>query len=558
MNKLTLNIDTPVTINTNINLSELASVLQNFTQSYLYVSNNRLYSIESIDQLQPNHRMVGYDGGFKLVNGDGSEIICFKKELADYLNRHEFTHNNDCLPPAFFNGNLSNDPVKISIHSTPDLSPVGIVDNIQNKFLGKVPREDPRKEYQRLFDNLCNNNHNNIVGFGDDTEVITKTITSDEINALKSKFETNLTLNSDKLKSSKEKPKTEKIKPKTRKKRTRKTRENKTRENKTIENKTNKKEQDIVLPYTPELETNDIGAQSRKNGTASLVAAIRQKRSNKGKGNKDQDNKGKPNKEQKICGLPVTSPKNRSSDNISFSTISSIINAFDNNISDNNISDNNTSDNNTSDEPTTNSPVKLPIIPRNYVDRVSFNDLESNLQNAISNIVLNMMETSSPICNLVYDGVTFNITVDQNNIVSVYDIDNKTDLNRLKPEDSTKHNPTELPIAQFTVHNAYYTVSCVEHVKNYYDISPGNINFNKFNKLNDIYDLTESSILNTFDMLFKFYNKVTLVSKKLDWSDCFNVKIIYFKDRHSKSDPKITFRSNISEYHSIDYKRSKI
>lgn len=87
--KINLNIGTNLSLKNGSNLIEVGSILQNFTNKYLYVKNNKLYGINKLDDIIPSHYLVGYDGGFQLLcKNMKTTLHCFRKELADYLNTH--------------------------------------------------------------------------------------------------------------------------------------------------------------------------------------------------------------------------------------------------------------------------------------------------------------------------------------------------------------------------------------------------------------------------------------------------------------------------------------
>ena len=116
MDKLNIEINTCVSIRNGATLNELGSILQNFTNKYLFIKNDELYSINDISELKSEYSLVKYDDGFMLLNKHTNELIyCFRRDLVTHLikNREDISPINSPLlynpllySPSLFNRGL--------------------------------------------------------------------------------------------------------------------------------------------------------------------------------------------------------------------------------------------------------------------------------------------------------------------------------------------------------------------------------------------------------------------------------------------------------------------
>jgi hypothetical protein len=85
MSKITYDINTIITTENGVDLKTLGSILQQFTQDYLYIENNKLYSVNNLDEIKTGYKLSYYDGCFCHTDGF-SKMYCFRKELSDHWN----------------------------------------------------------------------------------------------------------------------------------------------------------------------------------------------------------------------------------------------------------------------------------------------------------------------------------------------------------------------------------------------------------------------------------------------------------------------------------------
>ena len=585
MNKVTFDISTSVTFQNGTTLQEMVSVLQNFTNKYLYIKNNKLYSVSSMSDLKSEYRLIGYDCGFQLMCPDMRTMIyCFRKDFADHLssiqnniivpelpNRSDTV--NDYLPQARSGQNV----VKICTTTPP----------FPDKDLGDIPRANPLDEYNRRLVGLMTKKEKQIhelnnkqEGFGGDdnnTVIETKTIEPDELEQMGQLFGSN---NNNKDNDNKEllrpskKPKKEQSK--------------KTYPEKKI---TRRRVQAKELPKIPDIpDSTDIAYQSRVNGTSALVAAVRQKRAiakSRGSSNENlagktshvyqilQDNKvSKTQAEQTQAKQNQVKCKNTS---IECSYKSQAKNQSCKN-NDQDIcsvhaikKDINTSDSEKeSDEDIPE--IQLPVfknVHREFKENVKLSSLPDNLQSIIIKTVIDMANNLSPVGSFVYDGVTVNIIVDENNVVNIYDRENELALPRLIPSrytnDSIVYNGDSgnLPISQFTVHQNEYAVELAQ--VNFVEdigIPAGPISEDSVKMIHDIYGTTKNDIINEIRTVFSNNPDLTFAEGNIINSNINNnqirILVTYFQALNTKEKPEKFTSLVLSECHTLLYYHSDL
>jgi len=83
--KITYNINTTITTENGVDLKTLGSILQQFTQEYLYIVNDRLYGVADLKDIKNGYKLSSYDGCFCHTDGI-SNTYCFSKDLSDHWN----------------------------------------------------------------------------------------------------------------------------------------------------------------------------------------------------------------------------------------------------------------------------------------------------------------------------------------------------------------------------------------------------------------------------------------------------------------------------------------
>ena len=76
MNELCFDANTFIKITDGADLDLVASVLQQFTTKFLYVENGKLYGVDDVTEVTPDHRLICYDGGFRLLHNDTNTTVC--------------------------------------------------------------------------------------------------------------------------------------------------------------------------------------------------------------------------------------------------------------------------------------------------------------------------------------------------------------------------------------------------------------------------------------------------------------------------------------------------
>lgn len=237
-------------------------------------------------------------------------------------------------------------------------------------------------------------------------------------------------------------------------------------------------------------EINDTMAQSRINETSSLIAAIRMNRESKRplKTGVIKPDFGYPHKRSKYN--PITSKgKEEESSNTDSDSSESVFDPTEPKVCaivanllrkkaanqqtktrvslnpDNNNNNTYESEDNDSLCETVDSdikmPVIMPIVPRMFKDNVKLSSLPVGLQNAVVDKVMEMNYNDLPAGTLYFNGSTFSVLVDGDNLFSLYDCDNLLNVERLRPNcynGNYDGTPGSLPIAQFRVHQCTYKV----------------------------------------------------------------------------------------------------
>lgn len=150
-NKLCFDINTSINTSNGLTLKELGAILQNFTSKFLYIKNEKLCGVDKVTDLQPDHRLICYDDGFQMLCSDmRTTVYCFRKELADHLNRpagfRGYTFGYDRLGRGVLNQDPVIDPLLSPVRIPPAKPPKP--DIFLNKILGDLKRPDPRSEYE--------------------------------------------------------------------------------------------------------------------------------------------------------------------------------------------------------------------------------------------------------------------------------------------------------------------------------------------------------------------------------------------------------------------------
>ena len=664
MSKVSFDINTLITTRDGISLNEIGVILQNFTSRFLYIKNDKLYSVEKVEQLKPDHRLIGYDDGFQLMSSDMRTMLhCFRRELAEHLNNPDKFKNYNTITDVFVSGTT-------------------------------------RRPVSECLPKAFSNRSEQVCSFAPPSEVKanvpqganTITVTTTEVSELANLFNSNI----DDVKSKKEDGANKKTNCTTTSKKDTSKKDRKkpgmyngprsiTRETgcidqetisvvakkvsvkpskKTVPKPTNKvTKKSVSLPPQPPLvstsdeeeievkitdktvydETDDeesvtdICLQSRRNHTEALIDAIRHKRGisavspkpgifpdspNLAKKNPETD-KGKEEADEpspstsktEICLPIIKSPivtRNLEDNNNSedaddvHSIVSKILrekcpetvdlpdglcNRFcvpltekckkENNDGDgdgdgdgneyeddkdgeNEICDGNEDED--EDEYRDVLPIRIPNIPQIYEENVSIRDLPENLRDSIINTVLGMTETVSPIGILMYNGATLNVSVDKNNLLSVYDRDTVLTVPRLLPsrfEGSLSHSPSSLPIAQFTVHHLAYHLELVSgFLLKEISIATGSLIQDTLNALFKY--CSGRDILKEIEFLFVNRKTLTLAQTEFTTDIDGNVGILvtFLRDRDSTEEPE-KFTSLVASgghtilYHLSDLVKSK-
>ena len=398
MNKLTFDINVPVSISNGINLKQLGSLLQSFTTKYLYIINDKLYGIEILDYRvlrgdlkNKKFHLIGYDMCFELKSKDMRTMLyCFNKELADFLD----SSNKPRLPT----GLMVCDPVS----DIPEMDNQGVECNGNiDEELGNLSRKDPRTQFDINIKQLI----------ARDKERLERTIKEGE----------------------QEKG------------------QEKEKEKERINQARYEQERLELIDIGNEIQ--DTMAQSRQNETDSLAAAIRQRR-NRNK-NKIHENNNLPPKEKE----EMYEQNNDHTDDMN-KVCSVVDDLLRKKVNKKDQDDNYESDNYESDSDDHDSEngenVKLPIIPRIFSDEVKLSNLPDNLQR----IIIKTFTNPNSFHSFYFNGGNFSILF-ENNTYSIYDWDNVLSVDRLRPnkfKGEYDGTPGSLPIAQFTKHEFQYNL----------------------------------------------------------------------------------------------------
>lgn len=542
MNKLCFDINTSVSVSNGIDLKQLGAVMQNFTSKYLYVTNNQLYGVDELTELEPCHRLIRFDGCFQLIGKDMRTMLyCFRKELADHLDcTNKFT--------GYTFGADSPQPKRSPLKSIPRMDGDvvrKILEQVRTKFsneggdsrdeigneignmLGDTERRDPREEYEinlakliarkdvaqqeptlheltdpseiemanrfgrselpteklKTFENAALKLNKSLVGMGE--RFVSNFTGKPGVEVKKSTQYPNIDLavlfakDASPKPSPKPSPKLPPAKPPRRKTRTLGS---------------------FLTPETPpKSDITDTMAQARRNETAALISAIRKnlqtKRSlksrtvapdvapkvkrpkynptlSKGKdedgydtGSEDVDtgvitSPVVPLPEPKVCALVADLLRKKAANrqmkaqeetNQPSMIPVSIIGTTE---------EKDSSSMDIDDDTDTMLPV-FPIVPRMFRDNVKLSSLPKLLQCSVVDAVMGMKEKDLPVGTFYFNGGTFAVLFDNNNLASLYDWDNTLNTDRLRPtrfDGEYDGTPGSLPIAQFTVHKSTYNL----------------------------------------------------------------------------------------------------
>ena len=622
MSKLCFDINTSINTRDGITIKELGAILQNFTPKYLYIKNGKLHGVDKVTDLEPAHRLICYNGGFQLMCEDmRTTLYCFRKELADHLNKpehfREYNFGTDLRPAQTY---LEDHRIEVGLNrpsrpgrsrcpnrapptkrrlATPhpyQASPIASVPDEFDSVLGAVKRSNPRKEYECHLKSLIS-----------DEEALAKLgvrppdpPTDPEYSgpADPSEFDMAKRFGRDDPDDIPE-VKLPEIKPTL-------ITSSEVADMGALFVGNNLKE--VTLPtrmghnavvHSPDSSPLvDISAQSRRNGTAALVAAIRRKRAGEHQEYDPAMDKGKEEEDSielsgvaedqsekgKLCRVianilrekvnlkgsepmeigPDSSTKNDMGD-IEADSLSACLEGADT------YNDNNKAMN-VSDEVVglVGGPEKceialrIPDVPRRHVENVYITNLPPDLQNAVVGTVLSMKDSVLPMGNLYYNGANFTILVDENNLLSVYDQDNLLSASRLDPHrfrgdyDGTNGS---LPIAQFTVHQYNYKLylNCAKlgaSDENIIDVPLGRVDENIMESLGELYECDAETITKEVPDMFKNKEKMYLARSEVvsdeNWK--MHLRVTVFAGRDCKAKPEGFWSRVLSDYHVLIYR----
>jgi hypothetical protein len=562
MNKIRFNINTPITISDNTTLKEIGSILQQFTKDYLYVCNGVLKGVKNISDIKETYRLVGYDGCFQLIAEDMSTMLyCFKKELADHLNK-----------PKLFRSDPSNiNPLDINYNDTLSTDKSSLKD-----FLGDIRRDEPRDTYTRNLSNIVK-----------DADALQKLGIKHPNKSIIQTRESSESLDS-----------SEKEMKKTFKKNVNSVSEVVAMTKAFANNNTTtivpKSTSSNIPPYAvcslpielPPVSSpspvpsesnlsrdDDISVQSRKNGTNSIVNAIKIKRKNKKFLDRSKYNKPKQSitRDELLQGKYnqnsdseysdkdselVKDTNNNSAQSITYPTRKEVLEE----VSEDNEEVEEVSEDKSRDTPPEICIPNLPAFPLKYANNVYISSLPLSLQESIISTVLQMKENLSIFGSLYYNGTEYQISVDENNIVNVYDIEGVLDVPRLVGDGGY---PGLSPIAQFTVHQYRYKL-CLE--RSVFDcnvgrdelVELGRMKIETLNQLIDIYgDKIVESIcngINNSDGFSYSDSSYSIARKEIDGNDKLSLIVTVLYSTDSKYFLNSLITHVISDHHVIVYR----
>ena len=661
MSKLCFDINTSINTEDGLSLKEIGAILQNFTLKFLYIKNGKLYGVNKVTDVKPSHRLVCYDGGFQLMCSDmRTTLYCFRKELADHLNKptrfQNYTFGVDHITRNLVDPSVL--PVSQPIHkpAKPDK-----VLNL-NKILGDLERPDPRSVYEcHLKAMISDSEVLERLGVHPPTippepEPIDLNLTDPSMIDLAKRFgqsgtsgkemitkvdtgakSTNYdTVETDEMADRFGANLAETILPI-------RTSNDTSRPKIPLSNNNDDSDSDSDF-------TSDIGAQSRKNGTMALIAALRQKRNkrtarfpinpfptddsepspnqvttqvktvpiqlpcipgkrsdDKGK-EEESDDKGKEeesswtdensdenhensdenheNSEDKVCSVIANILRSKASkcNRIILPSLSnpeevckSHYRPFEVSRDEEDEDDISCggSGGDISDEEFT--LPKLPIVPRRFVDNVHLSSLSIPLKQAVIKTVIEMKENVLPVGSIYFNGATFAVLVDEDNIVSVYDWDNMINTERLIP---TRFNgeydgtPGSLPIAQFTVHQYPYrmyleSTGVSEELSDSTrapseslhptDIPCGRIDDSVMAALGDLYGTDDDSLCSIVPQMFEGKKCMVVAKSEVvrDVNDRVTLVLTVLRSRDCDQEPESFWVNHIVKDFTIVYRRTE-
>jgi len=398
MSKFALDIKTQVSIPDGLNIVELGSILQNFTDDLLYVIDGQLYFASDFKKMDNGYKLNNYDGCFELF-GHNHDLYCYRKELVNLLCRLADSKKNETKT----------------------------VDEV----LGHVKRSDPRQEYEAGMKELCKNHDDMTSKFGNNNFSEEKQNEYPEVNL---DYLLSLTKKDKETKPAKSKPvkkETKQIKP---------IKNVKGRKRVTVKSsKCSKNNKPPVVTDKVETTENDVMVQSRINGTKALVEAIRKARKEAKIIKQNEENNQR--RRERVKSTETTFQSKINGTNALVEAIRKVG------------KDNETKE---CEDQSETKECEDPecVIPRLYKDNVKLSDLPQALEKVI---VTTFFNSGFLVPTFYYDG-SYMMINGNGKLYSVFNTNNTLNVPRLNPKfyldyDGTPHS---LPVAQFKLNRYHY------------------------------------------------------------------------------------------------------